>query len=60
LRGQSRFGLHCSRSQPGIFLWIIHNLRLVLVEIETGIKLRLSRKKIFQAAFVLEGPCGAR
>ena len=30
-------------------------MRLVLVEIETGVKLRLLRQKILQAGFVLEG-----
>jgi hypothetical protein len=35
---------------------VVHDLRLVLVQIETGVKLRLLRKEIFQVGFVLEGP----
>ena len=38
-----------------IFARLVHDLRLVLVEIETGVKLRLLREKIFEAGFVLEG-----
>ena len=34
---------------------LVHNLRLVLIQIEKGVKLRLLRKKILQAGFVLEG-----
>ena len=34
---------------------LVHDLRLVLIEVETGIKLRLLRKKILETSFVLEG-----
>lgn len=37
------------------FAQLVHDLRPVLVEIETGIKLCLLRKEIFQAGLLLEG-----
>jgi hypothetical protein len=37
-----------------LFARLVHDLRLVLVEIETGVKLGLPREEIFQAGFVLE------
>jgi hypothetical protein len=38
----------------------IHDLRIVLVEVETGVKLRLPHKKVFQAGVVLEGAAQLR
>jgi hypothetical protein len=37
------------------FARIVHGLRVVLVQIETGVELCLPGKKVFQAGFVLEG-----
>ena len=43
------------RTQLDILGRLVHDLGLVLVEIETGVKLRLFCEKIFQAGFVFEG-----
>jgi hypothetical protein len=52
----------CARKRSGVSRMefaglgrLVDDLRLVLVEIETGVKLCLLRKEIFQAGFVLEG-----
>ena len=53
--GAMRDGRRAPCSDRFVFRFV-HDLRFVLVEIETGVKLRLLRKKILQAGFVLKGP----
>jgi hypothetical protein len=50
---RSRVNLGCMRLH--VFATLVHDLRFVLVEIETGVELRLLRKEIFETRFVLEG-----